>query len=51
MSKIKEEDLDKKLKNIQKQIDAIEKTRDLALDKIRKRIETRQIQVVFDSLK
>lgn len=44
-------DLGEEVKKIKKQITAIEKERDLALDKIRKRVEARQIKKVVDSLK
>lgn len=51
MSKINKKDLNKELEKIQKQIAVIEKERDLALDKIRKRVEARQIKKIVDSLK
>lgn len=51
MSKINKKDLDRELEIIQKQIAVIEKERDLALDKIRKRVEARQIKNIVDSLK
>lgn len=51
MPEINKKDVEEKVNNIQKQIVAIEKERDLALKKIRKSVEARQIKKITDSLK
>lgn len=51
MSKINKKNFDGELEKIQKQIAVIEKERDLALDKIRKKVEARQIKKIVNSIK